>query len=187
MKKILISTFFICFLIIFIAPVFAEQPATRPAEFKNKETERLSTKAAELENLRIKNTERVRVSVRARWEAYNKLLKLTTTLLDKIQIRIDHAKASGQDTKAMEVIMADAKANLADAKTKMEEIKSLKETAMDKKTFLDVQKRLQAVHKDLNAIRLDVAKITRTLKSFNSLKPSTSSAKPNSTTSAERE
>lgn len=181
MKKLLISTFFICFLIIFIAPVLAEQSTTSSKE-------RNSTKAAELENQRIKNTERIRVSVRARWEAYNRLLIHTTTLLDKIQIRIDNAKLAGKDTKSMEIIMADARIRLADAKTKMDEIKSLKETALDKKTFLEVQSRLQAVHKDLNAVRLDVAKIIRTLKFFNSSKSATSSAKPASTTSAtERE
>lgn len=199
MKKIIISLFSIGILSLFILPVLAVESTTsdsnRVQNVKEKiektlgrKPEKVSTKVAELENQKIKNIERVRVSVKARGEAYSKLIIRSEILLDKLQIRINAAKVVGKDTKNAESAMTDARAKLADAKIKMDEVKNLAGTAMDKQSFKDVQKKLQFIHKDLNIVRQDASKIIRSLKEFNS---STSSAKKNerksATTSAERD
>lgn len=179
MKKIIVTLFFICIFSLILSPVLAEQEKAQTGV--EKKSENVSTKAANLEDQRTQNITRVRASVNARWNAYNKLIKSSGQLLDKLQIRIDKAKAAGQNTTNAEAAMTDARTKLADAKLKMDGLKSLVGVAMDKNSFKDVQKKFQDVHKDLNMVRQDAAKIISNLKSFNS---STKSAEIRSTSSA---
>lgn len=192
MKKIIITLFLISVFSFSLSPVLAEQNIEKPniqaiekkvqTAFERK-SENSSSKAANSENQRTQNLTRVRNALTARWNAYDRLVKLSGQLLDKLQIRINQAKAAGKNTTNAEAAMTDARAKLADAVAKMDAIKPLLGTTMDKNSFMNIQKSLQAIHKDLNMVRLDAAKIISNLKSFNS---STKSAEIRATTSAEK-
>ncbi|KKS13935.1 MAG: hypothetical protein UU67_C0012G0009 [Candidatus Daviesbacteria bacterium GW2011_GWB1_41_5] len=128
------------------------------------------------EQIREEKTIKVRKSIIAIFESYSRLTMKAGQLLDKLQARIDRAKAAGENTTAAETAMKDARVKLADATKILDDIKGKKDTAVDKPTFLQIRKKLQTVHKDLNAIRLDAAKIISSLRSFNSQKESTKSS-----------
>lgn len=180
MKKFLIITTFIFAFIFVLSPVLAE-------EKENQRQEGSEVKAVSVESIReaikpgatnaatVRQNAliKVRNALTSRWNAYNKLVTVAGNLLDKLQIRIDKAKAAGKDVTAATAAMADARIKLADAKSKMDSLKGLLGTNLDKNGFKNAQQTLQAVHKDLNAIRLDAAKIISNLKSFNSEKEST--------------
>lgn len=185
MKKIVTTLLFVFIFSLVLSPVLAEEKKTTEAITNirekvqtalEREKEKNSTKPANLENQKSQNVIRVRAAIGARWNAYDKLVRLSGQLLDKLQIRIGMAKASGQNTTESENAMVDARAKLADAKTQLDGLKSLVGTATNKNTFMDAQKKFQAIHKDLNIVRQDASKIIRNLKSFNSSKTSTSSA-----------
>ncbi len=174
MKKIILSLFCIALLSVAIIPVLAEESTTpdsnrgqsnreREARIAEMRREKDSTKTGELENQRNKNIERVRVSIKARAEAYNNIIKRSEILLDKLQQRINAAKAAGKDIKSAEIAMTEARANLKDANTKMDEVRSLVGTSMNKQEFKDVQQKLQSIHKDLNMIKQNAARIIRVI------------------------
>ncbi|MFA5933103.1 MAG: hypothetical protein WCV81_02435 [Microgenomates group bacterium] len=189
MKKI-ISTLLVIFVFsLALSPILAKEKedsdkvlgkerASIAQENRGNKPEIVSTKSGE-EDKKIK----VRTAVTSRWTAYDKLIIRAGQLLDKIQIRINRAKAAGADTKSSEALMTDARAKLTDAKSKMDALKSLVGTGLDKNSFKNAQMNLQTVHKDLNIVRQDVAKIISNLKSYNA---STKSAELRSTTSADK-
>lgn len=195
MKKIILSLFSIAILSLFILPVLAKESTTpgsnRSENAKDKvenmlerKSEKEGSKAGEIEDQKKQNINRIRNSINARWNAYDKLSSRSGQLLDKLQIRIDKAKAAGQNTSDADAAMTDARAKLADARAKLNVLKGLVGTAMDKNSFKDAQKKFQAVHKDLNIVRQDAAKIIKTLRSFNSEKLSTKSGELHSSSSA---
>lgn len=115
---------------------------------------------------------KVRNSLIVRFEVYSKLVSRSGNLLDKLQERIDRARASGKNVADAEVAMKDARSKLADATSILNDIKAKKDTAIDKTTFKSLRDKLQAVHKDLNVIHKDAGKIISVLKAFNSASPS---------------
>lgn len=187
MKKTIAFLIFIFMFSLVLTPVFAEENENSAitnirekvkAQAGLGERENDSTTSA---NKKAQAAIKLRVAVSARWDAYNKLITRSGQLLDKLQTRINTAKAAGVDTKNSEALMADARAKLADATTQMNGIKNLSTTAINKNTFKEVQKKLQAIHKDLNIVKQDAAKIISNLKSYNA---STRSAEKNTTSSA---
>lgn len=198
MKKIILSLFFILVFSVILSPVLAHEDENEGSRsggvlsnikakvqtILERRSNDDSSKAANLDSKKAENIARVRNSLKARWDAYDKLVVRSGLLLDKLQIRIDKAKAAGKDTKDMDKQMTDARAKLADARTKLDGLKSLIGTNLDKNGFKDAQKTLQAVHKDLNAVRLDAAKIIKNLRSFNSEKSATESAEIHASSSA---
>ncbi len=107
--------------------------------------------------------EKVKNSIISIFDSYSKLTFRAGELLDKLQTRIDKAKAAGNNVTSAETAMKDAKARLADANNILSNLKAKKDTAVDKTTFQSLRKQLQTVHKDLNAVRLDGAKIISVL------------------------
>lgn len=121
--------------------------------------------------------ERVRKSVVARWNVFSKAVTRTENLLEKLQVRIDKAKAAGKDVSAMDAAMSDAKDKLADAESKLASIKDKRETAMSRESFREVHDLFKGIREDLIAIHKDASIIIRNLKSFNSANSASPSAK----------
>lgn len=112
--------------------------------------------------------ERVRKSVVARWNVFNKAVTRAENLLERLQVRIDAAKTAGKDTAAMESAMSDAKDKLADAKSKIASIKDKRETALSRESFREIHDLFKVIKEDLRAAAKDASVIIRNLKSFNS-------------------
>lgn len=163
-----------------VAPGLKERALAKVESVK----EKIAARQEERQDKKETIVERVRQSVKARWEAYKKAIARTDALLDKLQIRIDRAKEAGEDIAEMETLMADARENLAAASEKLAEIESQKGEDVNKASFLEIHNLFRAITKDLHAVRVDAAKIISLLKSFNS---ATSNGKnPQATASAVR-
>lgn len=194
MKKTLVALFLLSVFAFSFSPVLAEENTTgsnSPLNTENikekvrvaleRKPESTGTKSANADERKAQGLTKVRAAIVARWNAYDRLVNVAGQLLDKLQIRINNAKAAGKNTAMAEAAMTDARAKLADARAKLDGIKASSGTTTDKNTFLNLQKSLQAVHKDLNIVKQDAAKIISTLRSFNA---STKSAEMRSTSSA---
>ena len=183
MKKSLLTIVF-CFavIIMFSKDVFAEAstPSGRFSGIKERVQEQLKEirdlKKGDRTETKEQTQNRIRQSLTARFNNHKKAITRAEILLDKLQLRMDKAKAAGQDTTQMEALMVDARSKLTDAKTKLADIEAKKGTAVDKAGFQAIMEELKAINKDLQGIKEDASKIIKILKSYNSSPESTKSS-----------
>lgn len=184
MKKFLLSGLFVLTVAIAVTPdlVWAEGP-TVPSAIKriqervqNLTGQRVSepTKSAEERRTAIQQTKAnaLRNAVEVRYEVLSRALGRIEGLVDKIQVRVDSAKAEGKDTTKAVAALEEVKSQLADAKSNLDLIKTEKNNASTKEDFIKIQTQFRTTQKDLNAIKLQLAKAISAIKSFNSVKTS---------------
>lgn len=190
MKKFLLSLFLVFFLTIVmfwgVQPVSAEQSSPSGTSVKNlkeKIENRIENIKQKEDRLKEERKGKVRQAAQIRWQVFNRVIQKSENLLDKLQIRIDRAKAAGKDVTAANTAMTDARAKLADAKTILEGIKDMTEKPVDKTAFTTIRSKFKAILEDLHVVRKDAAKIINSLKSFNSA--TSSAVNKTATTSAQ--
>lgn len=96
-------------------------------------------------------------------QVFSKLEKI----IDKIQIEIIKAKATGKNTKNMETNLNDARVKLADARQNLNEAKLLRISAKSKNDYLSIKLKFGDINANLKVIRKDLAKTISALKEFN--------------------
>lgn len=143
---------------------------------KEEAAKRNEIKTETREQIKEKVAARVRKAVIIRYEVISKLVGRVEGLLNKLQVKVEEAKADGKDMQAAEDALGRARGKIDSAKVKLADIDSKKDTALERVEFNQIQRIYQGIHQDLKEVHQEVGKVIRVLKNLNSLNSATTSA-----------
>jgi len=169
-----------------------EKIEERKKEIEEKRLEalqRLEERKAQMkkkqESIRADVKERVRKSLEARYDVYDRAIARTGALLDKLQERVDKAREAGEDVSGIESNMAEAKAALDNTKVLLAEIKDNKDLELDKDGYQTVNNLYHESRKELQTVRENATEVIKELKSYNSTTSQNSNSEASTSSDSE--
>lgn len=162
--------------------IFAQEeltPGGLRQNVRNVIQERLEQRKEVRQEVRQENEERIKLAVAARWNMFDRTIKLMEAILTKLEPRINKAKESGKNVDQAVTLLADARAKLLSARTNLENIADKRNSALSKAEYLVIRDQYKAMLQDLHKVRMDIVQIIRIIKGYNA---ATSVSSPSATT-----